>query len=147
MKLELKRHTLKDTYTVGKLYIDGVYYSDTLEDKVRDLDKDGDFTDGEIKVFAQTAIPYGTYDIEYTYSPKFKKKMALIVGVKDFDGIRIHGVLPGVIATSKHTEGCILVGKNTVVGGLTDSAFYQKDINLKIGDAVDNFKTVTITIS
>lgn len=148
MKLELKRHTYKPTYTVGKLYIDGVFYSDTLEDVVRDKNRDGDLDEaGEEKVHGQTAIPQGTYSIDYTYSPKFKRNMALITGVDGFDGIRIHGVLPGVIATSKHTEGCILVGRNTVVGGLTDSHSYQVDINKKIGVAHDEFKTIEIIIS
>lgn len=148
MKLELKRIAYKDTYTIGKLYIDGEYYSDTLEDVVRDANRDGDLDEsGEAKVHGKTAIPQGTYSIGFTYSPKFKKNMALIEGVDDFVGIRIHGVLPGVIATSKHTEGCILVGKNTVKGGLTDSAFYQKDINQRIGIAHDEFKTITIVIS
>jgi len=147
MKLKLIRHTFKEDYTVGKLYIDEVFYCDTIEDRVRDINKDGDLDEpGETKIFGLTAIPYGTYDIDYTYSPKFKKNMALIVGVKGFDGIRIHGVLPGVVARAKHTEGCILVGKNTVVGGLTDSAFYQKDINKRIGDAYSDMKTITITI-
>jgi hypothetical protein len=148
MKLELKRIFYSPEYTVGKLYIDGVYYSDTLEDVVRDKDRDGDLDEpGEEKVFGKTAIPQGTYSIGYTYSPKFKKNMALIEGVDDFDGIRIHGVLPGVIATSKHTEGCILVGENKVKGGLINSAFYQKDINKKIGIAHDEFRTIEITIS
>lgn len=148
MKLELKRHTYKPTYTVGKLYIDDKYYCDTLEDVVRDINRDGDLNDtGESKVFSQTAIPQGEYTVDFTYSPKFKKNMALIVGVVGFDGIRIHGVLPKAIATSKHTEGCILVGKNTVVGGLTDAHKYQVDINKLIGMAHDEFKTITITIS
>jgi hypothetical protein len=37
MKLTLKRIAKKDTYTVGKLYIDGVYFCDTIEDKDRGL--------------------------------------------------------------------------------------------------------------
>ena len=52
MKLILKRIALRDTYTIGKLYIDGVYFCDTLEDKVRDLNKNGKFDNGEIKVFS-----------------------------------------------------------------------------------------------
>lgn len=39
MKLQLKRIALQDTYTIGKLYIDGEYFCDTIEDKVRDLNK------------------------------------------------------------------------------------------------------------
>lgn len=37
MKLTLKRIAKRDTYTIGKLYIDGVYFCDTIEDKDRGL--------------------------------------------------------------------------------------------------------------
>ena len=60
MKIELKRVALKETYTIGKLYIDGVYFCDTLEDKVRDLNENGRFDNGERKVMHETAIPYGS---------------------------------------------------------------------------------------
>jgi hypothetical protein len=50
MKLTLKRIALRDTYTIGKLYIDDVYFCDTLEDKVRDLNKNGIFDNGEVKI-------------------------------------------------------------------------------------------------
>ncbi len=148
MKLELKRHAHKETYTIGRLFLDGAYYCDTLEDVVRDKNRDGDLNDvGETKIFGETAIPQGTYKIDFTWSPKFKKNMALICGVDDFDGIRIHGVRPGAIATSKHTHGCILVGKNTIIGGLSDSAKYEKEINKMIGIAHDEFKTIEFVIS
>lgn len=37
IKLTLKRITYRDTYTVGKLYIDDMYFCDIIEDKVREL--------------------------------------------------------------------------------------------------------------
>ena len=37
MELELRRIAKKDVYTIGKLYIDGEYFCDTLEDKDRGL--------------------------------------------------------------------------------------------------------------
>ena len=64
MKLTLKRIALRDTYTIGRLYIDGVYFCDTLEDKVRDLNKNGKFDNGENKVYSETAIPYGIYKVD-----------------------------------------------------------------------------------
>jgi hypothetical protein len=77
MKLILKRIALRDTYTIGKLYIDGVYFCDTLEDKVRDLNKNGKFDNGEKFVFS-AIFEFGSYDcpplhtgrnIVYTISP------------------------------------------------------------------------------
>ena len=40
MNLLLKRTALRDTYTIGKLYVDGQYWCDTLEDRVRDLTRE-----------------------------------------------------------------------------------------------------------
>lgn len=142
MKLTVKRVALKDTYTIGKLSIDGVYFCDTLEDKVRDLNKDGDLDDaGETKVYGETAIPYGTYKIVLSYSNRFERVLPEILGVKGFEGIRIHGG-----NTAKDTHGCLLVGKNTEVGKLTDS---QKTLTLlfgKLDHALMNKEKLTIEI-
>lgn len=147
MKLTLKRIALRDTYTIGKLYIDGVYFCDTLEDKVRDLNKNGKFDNGEKKVYSETAIPYGTYKVDInTVSPRFKNrvwakpysgKIPRLLNVNSFEGVLIH---PGT--TSKDTSGCLLVGRNTIVGKLTQSqnTFHklmsklkgQKDITIEI---------------
>lgn len=117
MKLLLRRIAKRDTYTIGRLYIDGKYFCDTLEDTDRNLtsEMDEDYIK-EQKVYGKTAIPSGVYQVEITYSPKFKKNMPLVKDVKGFQGIRIHSG-----NTHKDTEGCILVGKNTKVGMVTDS--------------------------
>lgn len=107
---------LKDTYTIGKLYINGEYFCDTLEDKVRDLNKNGVFDNGEKKIYGQTAIPYGTYNVKWTYSNKFKKYMPLIENVPSFAGIRIHAG-----NSSADTQGCVLVGENKAVGKVLNS--------------------------
>ena len=116
MKLTLKRIALRSTYTIGRLYVDGNYFCDTLEDTVRDLNKDGKFDNGEKKVYAKTAIPYGTYEIKWTYSPRFKKYTPQLMNVPSFDGIRIHAG-----NTSADTEGCILLGENKQVGKVLNS--------------------------
>lgn len=116
MKITLKRIALKDTYTIGKLYIDGKYFCDTLEDTVRDLNKNGVFDNGEKKIYGKTAIPYGTYNVKWTYSNKFKKYMPLIENVPSFAGIRIHAG-----NSSADTQGCILVGENKAVGKVLNS--------------------------
>ena len=52
---------------------------------------------------ADYLIPEGTYPVERTWSPKFKKLLPLIQNVPDREGIRIHrGTLP------EHSHGCIL---------------------------------------
>ena len=53
---------------------------------------------------ADYLIPAGTYPIERTWSPRFKKFLPLIENVPDRDGIRIHrGTIP------EHSKGCILL--------------------------------------
>ena len=116
MKLTLKRIALKPTYTIGKLYIDDNYFCDTLEDTVRDLNKDGKFDNGEKKIKGKTAIPYGTYEIKWTYSPRFKKYTPQLMNVPSFEGIRIHNG-----NSSDHTEGCLLLGQNKKVGMVLNS--------------------------
>ena len=141
MKLELQRYALKDTYTIGKLFINGVYECDVLEDKVRDLNHDGKFDDGEVKVFAQTAIPYGTYQIDITYSERFKRLLPLLENVPEFDGIRIH---PG--NTAADTHGCLLVGHNTAVGVVTDSKKAFDKLFPKLAAAHEAKESIFITI-
>ena len=41
MKLTLKRRYFAETYTIGTLFIDGVRFCDTLEDKNRDDNRNG----------------------------------------------------------------------------------------------------------
>ena len=127
MILTLKRIARRDKYTIGRLYVDGVRFCDTLEDTDRGLAST--MTLGEInrrKVYGMTAIPTGTYDVLMTYSPKFASKswakpyngrLPLLNNVQGFSGVRIH---PG--NTAADTQGCILVGQNTVVGKVTQSA-------------------------
>ena len=94
-------------YTIGKLYIDGAYFCDTLEDTVRPK--------GE-KVSGTTAIPSGMYRVKKTMSPRFKKVLPEILEVEGFSGVRIHAG-----NTAKDTEGCILLGLNKVKGSVINS--------------------------
>ena len=116
MKLTLNRIALRQTYTIGKLYIDGKYFCDTLEDTVRDTNKSCKFDNGEKKVKGKTAIPYGTYEIKWTYSPRFKKYTPQLMNVPSFEGIRIHSG-----NSSTDTEGCLLLGENKKVGMVLNS--------------------------
>ena len=106
MELLLERKYLKEKYTIGNLYINGVFFSNTLEDTVRDLNKDGIFNCGELKISGHTAIPYGEYEIKVTYSPKFKRELPILLNVPHFEGIRIHRG-----NTEKDSSGCVLVGE------------------------------------
>lgn len=107
MQLELRRIFKAEEYTIGRLYIDGNYFCDTLEDAAR--------APG-VKIAGKTAIPAGTYKIILNYSHRFKRILPLLLGVPMFSGIRIHAG-----NTAEDTEGCILVGKNTQKGKVLES--------------------------
>lgn len=140
MKLTLKRIALRPTYTIGKLYIDDVYFCDTIEDTVRDTNKSGKFDNGEQKIKGKTAIPYGTYEIKWTYSPRFKKYTPQLMNVPSFEGIRIHSG-----NTSADTEGCLILGKNKQVGKVLNSRDTINKFYPIIKEACSNGK-VTIEI-
>lgn len=115
--LELIRKYKKENYTIGKLYINGKYFCDTLEDTDRGLDQNMSLDKiKNLKVKAHTAIPTGVYEIKMTYSPKYKRIMPLINNVPGYEGIRIHAG-----NTHEHTEGCVLVGFNKAVGKVLNS--------------------------
>lgn len=147
MILKLDRKYKKDKYTIGNLYIDGVWFSNTMEDKDRGLSDS--MSEGEInsiKVYGETAIPTGEYIIDMdTISPKFstysfyKKicngKLPRLKNVKGFSGILIH-VADGY-SGSKLVKGCIGVGYNKIKGGLLDgkkvfSELYNRLLNAKL---------------
>ena len=140
MKLTLKRIALRPTYTIGKLYIDDVYFCDTLEDTVRDTNKNGKFDNGEQKIKGKTAIPYGTYEIKWTYSPRFKKYTPQLMNVPSFEGIRVHAG-----NTSADTEGCLILGENKQVGKVLNSRAIINKFYPIIKEACSNGK-VTIEI-
>lgn len=142
MKLELKRIALKPNYTIGKLFINGTYYCDTIEDKVIDINKNGKFDDGLSKVMHQTAIPYGTFKVVVNYSPKFKRELPRLLDVPYFEGILIHNG-----NDQNSSSGCIIVGENKTVGKVTNSTFYMNNLTARIKDAQNKGETITITIS
>ena len=125
----------RNDYTIGKLYCNGAYLCDTLEDKDRGLTSE--MSDSEIlklKVKGKTCIPSGIYIIDLnTVSPRMSKsafymevcggKVPRLLGVKSYSGVLIHaGNGP------EDTEGCILVGKNKAVGKVLDSKNTFADI-------------------
>jgi len=129
MKIKVERIYKAPTYTIGKLYIDGKYFCDTLEDVVR--------ADG-VKVYGETAIPSGTYKVILNVSNRFKGVMPLLINVPNFEGIRIHAG-----NTAVDTHGCILVGKNTIKAKVTESKKTFAGLMEKIKDE----KNITIEIS
>lgn len=134
MKLRVERLWKKPAYTVGRLFVDGKFFCNTLEDTVRDLSN-------EKKVYGKTAIPYGEYKVVYNWSPKFGRNLPRLLNVPTFEGILIH---PG--NTADDSAGCILVGRNTEVGRLTESRYTSDKLNVLIEDAQRRGESITIEI-
>lgn len=142
MEIVLKRIAKKEKYTIGKLYINGQYTCDTIEDKDRGLTDDMDVKEIESKkVYGETAIPTGTYTVSYTYSNKFKKMMPLINNVKGFAGIRMHSG-----NTEKDSLGCLILGQNKAVGKVINSRETCAKVYPIIKSASDKGEKITITI-
>lgn len=132
MKLTLKRIFLGETYTIGKLYIDGVYQCDTLEDKVIDVDKSGKFDGQEKKVYGESAIPYGKYDVIITLSPRFRRWLPELKNVPHFENIRIHSG-----NTVEDTHGCILIGQNKIKGQVVNSRITEIELMKRLKGKTD----------
>lgn len=130
MKLTLKRKYSGSAYTIGDLLIDGVFFCNTIEDVVRRLPdvcpntpKGKNCTCKE-KVYAETAIPAGTYKVTIEYSPRFKRQLPCLHDVPHFIGILIHSG-----NTAEDSVGCIIVGFNTVKGKVTNSRATSDKLN------------------
>ena len=134
MELKLLRKYCKPSYTIGQLYIEDKYFCDTLEDTVRDLVT-------EKKVKGRTAIPAGRYRVVLNWSPRFGKPLPLLLDVPHFDGIRIHAG-----NTAKDTEGCILVGRNTQPGTVTESKATMTDLMQVLTSANNRGEDIWITV-
>lgn len=110
MELKLVRTLLADTYTEGELYIDGKFFCHVVEDKVR---AKAGLWNRLVKVYAETAIPYGRYQVLVTWSNRFNRMLTAILNVKDFEGVRIHNG-----TSAKSSAGCPIVSYKKNGNGL-----------------------------
>lgn len=135
MELTLNRIFLGSSATIGELYVDREHIADTLEDRVR--------PEGE-KVYGETAIPEGTYEMVLSYSPRFKKILPEILNVPNFTGIRIH-----CGNSSADSSGCILVGTwdGEKEDWISDSKIAFNELMSLLQKAADNKEKVAITIN
>jgi len=141
MKIQVKRRYFGEEYTIGTMSINGERFCDTLEDKNRDLNHNGKFDNGEIKVNNETCIPFGTYDVIVNMSPKFKRELPRLLDVPSFDGVLIHRG-----NTKDDTAGCILVGENKEKGKVLNSTKYENELVARCKSALSAGETISIEI-
>jgi Family of unknown function (DUF5675) len=132
MELVLTRKWLTQQSTVGELAVNGKFECFILEDN---------YPTPYVKVFGQTCIPPGRYQVIVNHSPRFNMDMPLLCGVPGFEGVRIH---PGNVAAD--TEGCLLTGRIRGVDSVSESRLAWFDLMPKIQAALANGETVHITI-
>jgi len=107
-KFYIQQRSYFENCTVSDLYNpDGVQIGFALEDVGRPVG---------VKIPGETCIPEGAYNVDITYSNRFKKLMIQISNTDDlrvdrdgveFLGVRVHGG-----NTVANTEGCPLVAEN-----------------------------------
>ena len=156
MELKLIRKYRCSNYCIDKLYINNEYFSDALEDPDRGLTDAMSLEEiQKIKIKGNTCIPYGNYNVTLdVYSPKFGSKsyykevcngkVPRLLNVKGFDGILIHvGDGPN---GHRLTEGCVLIGRNTIKGGLTEGKKYFQLLYKQMLAAKNKGEKIKITI-
>ena len=156
MRLFLKRIAKRERYTIGRLYIDGLYFCDALEDRDRGLDSSMNVnTIKEKKVYGETAIPVGEHEITLdVVSPKFSKykfymdtcegKLPRLLDVKGFEGVLLH--CAEGYKGAELLQGCIGVGKNTIVGGLTDCKSTFRKLYNKLREAKERNEQIWLSV-
>lgn len=153
MKLLVDRKWKKATYTIGVLYVDGVRFCETLEDKDRGLKQTDSLSYIKTrKVYQETAIPTGVYEVAMNItSPKYSAsawyyklcqgKVPRLLNVPGWEGVLIH-----TGNNALQTAGCCLVGRNTKVGQLTESKVTFEKLYKKMKAAYDKGEKITIEI-
>ena len=162
MELILTRIAKRKAYTIGRLsilkeeneeyrtYKREEYFCDTLEppalEKKTSLPKEDVLrSPAKANSLKPFAIPEGRYAVVITWSPKFKMWLPVLLGGPDFNrlfkGIRIH-----MGNTVKDTQGCILVGRNQIVGRVLESRKWLYELKQKIIEAKARGDAVWLTI-
>lgn len=152
MEVKLKRIAKKETYTIGKMYVDGEYVCDTLEDKDRGLTSNMSVAQiCRVKIKGETAIPTGRYLVDMkTVSPRFggraqyqfcKGRLPRLCNTPGYQGVLIH-----CGNTAKDTEGCILVGENKERGKVLNSKATFNRLYLRLAIADKRGEQIWITI-
>jgi hypothetical protein len=140
MDLLLKRETFTEKSTISSLFINGVFECYILEDKDRGLTFQMSLEEiNKLKVYGETAIPYGSYPIVLTMSNRFKRILPLLVGVKGYEGIRIH-----TGNTAIDTHGCLLPARKKGKDSVSESTLAFNQLFTKLQNAKDKIY-ITIT--
>lgn len=124
IKIKVVRDTFTENTTIGKMYVNGKYFCETLEDKDRGLDQKLSLEENKkLKVKAETCIPYGKYKGIVNMSPGKKRVLPRLLNVPAYEGVLIH-----LGNFKKDTQGCILVGTTRGVDAIYQSTVKEKEL-------------------
>ena len=124
MEITVNRSIKPPEFTLGEMAIDGKLAYFTCEDAVRPE-----------KIKGKTAIPSGRYQVIINNSPRFGKRLPLLLNVPNFEGVRIHAG-----NTPEDTEGCILIGYTRIKGGVGNSRAAMADFMPRLDAALQRGK-------
>ena len=135
---ELRNCTTKST--IGKMYIDGHYFSETLEDALRHP---------KLKIPKETCVPCCTLNAGISYSESFQRDMVIlynqpngyesVVEGHSWKGLRVHGG-----NNTEHTAGCILVAENRINND-TIQGSRERPFKLLVREALESGQAVKLT--
>ena len=138
MEVKVKRIARRDTYTIGKMYVDGEYVCDTLEDKDRGLTSNMSVAQiCGVKIKGETAIPTGRYLVDMkTVSPRFGGRAQYRF---------CKGRLPRLCNTPGY-QGVLIHCGNTAVGKVLNSTATFRKVFAKLKAADERGEQIWITI-
>lgn len=143
MKIEIIRRWKKEGYTIGELYVNGVFRCNTLEPRDRGFNASmSSMSINEAKVPGKTAIPTGSYLCHVHWMLKKKKMRPQLYAVPGFWGIFFHEG-----NTIDDTRGCILLGENTSKGFLSRSKHHVITLTEEIQDCEDRQEMVWVSVN
>jgi len=138
LEIVLERKFKHEDCTEGNLYVGGNWFCHVIEDKVR---AKAGLWNKLLKVYAETAIPYGRYPVLVTWSNRFNRRLTGVFNVPDFEGIRIHNG-----TTARSSAGCPIISYQTDGNKrLTRDPSAMNDLCIKI-DAFQKTGKVYLTI-
>lgn len=158
MKITVKRNIFTDKSTISEVLIDGHFICYSLEDKTRKPE--------EPHPQGSTAIPYGTYQIQFnTEVGMYKRYCDRFIDIGQTRGMlhlfnipgnqydvwyKYPGVLPGAYVlihcgnSDVDTLGCLLLGQFKETDKVTGSEITYKAFYPLVADALQKGEDVTI---
>ena len=138
LNLTAQRETSVNGATLSRVYAEGVFICDMLEDEVREVPGE---PVASWKIKGKTAILAGRYRLSLEYSNRFGPNTLTVNDVEGFTGIRCHGG-----NTAADTEGCLVFGIRNSENTVANSQAMLKAVRTKCWEYFSKNQEVYIDI-